>query len=532
MRIRRLEIAQFRNLTDFRMEFDPTSHTTVIVGRNGTGKSNILEAVAIIFRNLDLDRDPEFKFSIEYDIAEFRVAIAGDPEKASHRYTFKVDNNSVPRKDFLGADDLAASPYLPRFVFGYYSGSSTRLEEIFREHQRRFLRDIIEGEPAPLRRFLFGRAIHGILVMLAFFNELNDSKIESSGANNFEILNEVLGLPSLGFDSALFVLRKPQSSSRKVNGDPRFWNPPAAIGGFLSNLYAAALAPLRIQHEASDVTALSRRNTEHLYLYIPSLAVLRELGYGYTTPQEFFRALEAAHVAGILNDVRLRIALQEEGGQITFQELSEGEQQLLLVLGLLRFTQEKEALFLLDEPDTHLNPAWSMQYLDVVDKVVGSDPTSHIIMTTHSPIVLATLNASELRVLERNSETGQIELHTPQRDPSSMGYAEILTSDIFGLRSILSPQIQRELSEMRNLQLIPEEDRTEEEQKRIRFLASLVEHYDLTSTVRDPMYEPFVRAMTKIEKEKELDSPLLSLEERQKREDEALEFLRRNVDAK
>ena len=28
-----------------------------------------------------------------------------------------------------------------------------------------------------------------------------------------------------------------------------------------------------------------------------------------------------------------------------------------MVLGLLRFTKEDEALFLLDEPDTHLNPA-------------------------------------------------------------------------------------------------------------------------------------------------------------------------------
>jgi hypothetical protein len=34
--------------------------------------------------------------------------------------------------------------------------------------------------------------------------------------------------------------------------------------------------------------------------------------------------------------------------------LSEGEQQLLMVLGLMRFTKSHQSLVLLDEPDTHL----------------------------------------------------------------------------------------------------------------------------------------------------------------------------------
>ena len=43
---------------------------------------------------------------------------------------------------------------------------------------------------------------------------------------------------------------------------------------------------------------------------------------------------------------------------VKFGDLSDGEKQYLMVLGLLRFTREDETLFLLDEPDTHLHPRW------------------------------------------------------------------------------------------------------------------------------------------------------------------------------
>ena len=52
------------------------------------------------------------------------------------------------------------------------------------------------------------------------------------------------------------------------------------------------------------------------------------------------------------------------------------------VLGLMRFTGRDESLFLLDEPDTHLNPAWKWSYLQLVKDVAQSNTESHIIMTS------------------------------------------------------------------------------------------------------------------------------------------------------
>ena len=79
----------------------------------------------------------------------------------------------------------------------------------------------------------------------------------------------------------------------------------------------------------------------------------------------------------------MRLTAYGGGTKVTYRDLSEGEQQLLLVLGLLKFTARDEALFLLDEPDTHLNPIWSTQYLKFLDRFIRrrDQQSCHIVMT-------------------------------------------------------------------------------------------------------------------------------------------------------
>jgi hypothetical protein len=36
----------------------------------------------------------------------------------------------------------------------------------------------------------------------------------------------------------------------------------------------------------------------------------------------------------------------------------------MTVLGLLKFAERQDASFLLDEPDTHLNPTWQLNYVE------------------------------------------------------------------------------------------------------------------------------------------------------------------------
>ncbi|KAA6315262.1 hypothetical protein EZS27_034251 [termite gut metagenome] len=77
-------------------------------------------------------------------------------------------------------------------------------------------------------------------------------------------------------------------------------------------------------------------------------------------------------------------------GELSMAELSEGEQQLLTVLGLLKFTKDDESLILLDEPDTHLNPQWKWKYLDFLNKIVNKPNSTQIIFCTHDPLGIVT----------------------------------------------------------------------------------------------------------------------------------------------
>src|SRR5258708_3540570 len=81
MRIDKLYIKDFKNLKDFHVNFDEHKMINVIVGQNGTGKSNVMEALVIIFRDLDLGADPAFTYEIEYDIYNYRVKISADPAR-------------------------------------------------------------------------------------------------------------------------------------------------------------------------------------------------------------------------------------------------------------------------------------------------------------------------------------------------------------------------------------------------------------------------------------------------------------------
>ena len=75
MKIEKIHLkGNFKNLENFQFEFDQSSSETVLLGLNATGKSNFMEAIVIIFRDLDLERAPKllkknqnFDYNIKYN---------------------------------------------------------------------------------------------------------------------------------------------------------------------------------------------------------------------------------------------------------------------------------------------------------------------------------------------------------------------------------------------------------------------------------------------------------------------------------
>jgi len=71
---------------------------TVVVGSNGSGKSNVLEALVSIFRNLDLGEAPDFSYEIKYKLgvgdAERWITVIADPNEILYiLFPFKKRRN-------------------------------------------------------------------------------------------------------------------------------------------------------------------------------------------------------------------------------------------------------------------------------------------------------------------------------------------------------------------------------------------------------------------------------------------------------
>ena len=508
MRLDKLTIQRFKNLRDFSIDFDEKSLTTVLVGGNGTGKSNLLEALVIIFRDLDLDEHPTFAYQLSYICRERRIEIDADPERTRDAVRVSVDGEKIPPRHPVRAEGRS---YLPNYVFGYYSGPSNRLELHFEKHQQRFYQALLGGNDQALRPLFYVRLVHSQFVLLSFFSKHDPE------ATRF--LRDYLGIESL--ESVLFVMKQPPWKSKE--GDSRFWNARGVVQQFLDKLYSIALAPIRLPQRVN--LGLRKSTTlEHLYLYIADSTGLRELADIYLGQQEFFKTLESTYISELIQEVRIRVKVRNVDGTLTFRELSEGEQQLLTVLGLLRFTKEDESLFLLDEPDTHLNPAWSIEYLKLLKQVVGEQKTSHVIMTTHDPLVIAGLEKAQVQIMQRDEGTGHISAVTPEQDPRGMGVAALLTSDLFGLRSTLDLETLGKLDRKR--EIASQESLTNEELAELDKLNKELGNLDFTRSVRDPLYKPFVEAMIASGEYRQLEKPVLTPEERQRQRELAERILK------
>jgi len=506
VRLRRLRIEEFKNLRDFTIAW-PDQFTTVLVGPNGTGKSNLLEALIIIFRDLDLGTSPALTYSLEYECRGALVTVEANATRGRGTISATVDAKPVTARQL---SRRGGGEYLPSFVFGYYSGPSNRMEDHFRTHQRNFADDLLKGADQPLRPLLYARLVHSQFVLLSFFQ---------SDLQDRSILQDYLRITDL--ESVLFALKRPywynvQRRSSAGDADPRFWGARGVVQDFLQRLHELALAPLR------------SRVTDRFYLYLPSKQQLLRLAEGYGSQQEFFKALESLYISDLIHDVRTSVQISNVGSALTFRELSEGEQQLLMVLGMLRFVETKEGLILLDEPDTHLNPAWSQQYIRLLRNQVVNVATTQVIMATHDPLVVANLTAEEVILMQR-SAGGEISAAHPDVDPKGMGIAGLLTSEVYGLRSPLDLDTLDELDQKRRLSI--KDDLTTHERQELALLNEKLGPLDLTRSVRDPLYRAFVDAMTRAERRYGLQGAVLTRDQQARREEIARavteEFARR-----
>lgn len=507
------ESQRFKNLKNVTIDFEEQEWITLVIGWNGTGKSNVLEALATVFLELigkpqkkgthSKPENPSFAYEIEYLCYGKKIRIKAEPDNSASKYTISyhsidqqddITNKENYEKISLAEFTKQRDYFLPKYIFGYYSGHSERMHDVFLPYLEKYDENLRNGINPGLRKLFYAKPVHSQFALLAFMLNRDDF-ITDFLENHFGIDTEV------GIDSVLFVLNQPPWKSNASDGDPRFWMSRGVVRDFLSGLYDIAMAPIRIKRKTQK-SLWNTTELEHLYLYVKDLKSLERL-VGDKPTSEFFQELESTYVSELISEVRIRVKLKKNDGSVTFRELSEGEQQLLTVLGLLRFTAEEESLFLLDEPDTHLNPKWSVDYIDYLNKFVTSgskgENNSHIVLTTHNPIAIAELNRDQVQILSRDDETRTIESHKPHYDPQGMGYAGIITSDMFGLGSSLDKRTQKRLETYRALASI--ENKTKFETLRFQVISEWLDNDRFSMSQRDDDYERYIKIRNSLLKE-------------------------------
>lgn len=518
MQLQRLKIPNFRNLRDFEITFtgsttddDGTVRTFkshAVIGQNGSGKSNMIEALVTIFRDLDLNESTPFDYALDYEVRGFQiriksfagrapdVTIDGQPTAAWILSDVHVETGgeSKPERG-------SARKYLPSHLFTYYSGKSERLEALFVPHQERFIHNLSDYEEeidsdSPLRRLFYFRHPHSRLVLLACLlapekplkDILHDLRIED-------------------VDSVLFTLKKPYRLSGELSaeeiktGDNRFWfDSTRFTEEFLAKLWELATAP--IDHtEEKTVDFRGRTEPEELlYLYLKDKDALTQLKEHIGDSYRFFQYIDGSYIADLLDDVRIFVKHKNTDDLISFEQLSEGELQLLTVLGLMRITHQDECLFLLDEPDTHLNPIWKLRYFDEIEKVLKQDDNetikgdSQIIITTHDPMMIGSLRKEQVRIL-RTGDKSTVE--APLDHPQGMSVSGLLKSEYFGLRSTVDGETRRRL-DRRNFLYSKGDERTQQEDDEMSLLSHELSELGFANDFKDPMYDLFVKRMAKM----------------------------------
>ncbi len=561
MQLQRLRLPAFRNLRDVDIAF--ASHLSpaagapadtppklirshALIGQNGTGKSNLIEALITIFRDIDLDREAPFDYMLVYSIRGHTVRIEADTAKQKRPFVW-VDEEQKSQ-DYLIKNDPPDKPHrderrgprlLPSHIFAYYSGRNERMETLFQEHQRRFNRqqeftasEKLSGEALAslyrnsafdadaaaklqvdierrskrygddsLRRLFYCRGGHSQLVLLACL--LSDDPVFKKVLANLHIES---------LESALFVLKEPHRLREKRKGgrfdenelnegDSRFWYARGnVVSEFLDKLWQVSWAP--IEQEATKQIDFRGRTEKQkqLYLFVPTQEKLKQLGDLVGGTDSFFRYAEGAYIGDLIDEVRITVKKRDEhGGKVSFTQLSEGELQILTVLGLMRITREDHCLFLLDEPDTHLNPIWKLRYFDDIENVLSPregttlQGESQILITTHDPMMVGSLKREQVHILRRDGERTVVDV--PDEHPQGMGVTGLLKSELFGLSSTLDIETERRL--FRRNELFVTVPRTPEEDAELsRLSAELADLGFSTADFRDPDYALFVRKMS------------------------------------
>lgn len=149
------------------------------------------------------------------------------------------------------------------------------------------------------------------------------------------------------------------------------------------------------------------------------------------------------------------LQLTDERGQIiAFEDLSDGEAQLIQILAMSAIFKESRVLFLLDEPETHLNPAWRTYFHSYLEEIINTpkndaNPWLQYFISTHSPFMISSLKKENVLFFKRN-HNGLIDLEPVAEETYGASF-DVIIKSFFELKTLISQTVVDDINQRLNL---------------------------------------------------------------------------------
>lgn len=523
MQIRKLVVDDHKCLVDFSVEFDIVDggSSTILIGENGTGKSTMLETLLDIFMSFDspaVEKQIDYSYELEYLFAGSIIQIY----HSDKRYKIDVDYENLcvgamsTIRSYLKNNDISI---FPERIMYFYSGANNKANENFKLVNLKYVKacrdSIIQywntlyllnheyTSQFPKRKYNF------------FTEELTPIYLVSilAGEDSFEksYLQSQCHLERVESVSISLDVGKLPGPLRK---------------------YILEVGKYGVFEIISFIDDRFTELFQNGYLYDDGEKFYFEINNIYDVYADQIAIYELFEKLLTIFDADTEIYISLGESRVRCSDLSEGQRQLIKLLGMLGICKSEDTLVLMDEPDAHMNPKWKYSLKQTIDKSLQEAINTQAIIATHDPLVINGVEKKFIRIfmynrdIVRNDNWYFTKAVQPEVDTAGMGIDGILQSEYYGLNSTLDSDTKSKMQEKRDL-LVKRKEGTinPKEREKLRLLTEEIENLTFSRNIpTDDLYDEFVVAMHKLQQ----DNPIseLTSEQIQERNQKAHEIIK------
>lgn len=365
MKLKSVYIEKYKNLSPLTIDFELGNGLTMLVGNNGSGKSNVLEAISGIFHDLFKGKDSrkiKCDYKLQYTLNEINCVI-----EQTNGF-LRCYGPKFKRREYFIEENA------PHNIIGLYSGEEDRLWTSFYEtYYKSYIKRIKTNRHQERMRLMLINKYYwnvALLTLLLSGNETLKPFIENDlGITSISTIE--LKFNFKYFDDVNELLK---TFINRINPDHKS-KIECNLEDLRNSIFYSALTD-----ENGNILVDENGNK-----------LLAEIGI---TDTEVFQNLTQAYMPKnekIIKDIIIQI-----DDDITVEQLSEGEKKLILVKTVLEILSDEKTLVLMDEPDAHLHEGRKPALCNMMKEY----PNRQIVIATHSPIMAQIANEKELLMLE------------------------------------------------------------------------------------------------------------------------------------